>query len=254
MRNRSDPIQCADAAPRDDSFFRFGVVNGTQRAGWSWPSDPLARLIAVCSRFAGRARALQTVDPSRLDPDAGCAGPPVSRSTGAGCRSRRVAEARRLRDPVGGRSVLPGARRRFRRAARGDRQRRRRALARRVDAHHAGREEPLPLARPVLCPKGARDPAGDRCSTRSGASARCSKPISTSPNGARGVYGIEAAAQRDFRVPASALTTRQAALLATALPNPILRNVLQPSRKHRQLARRIVDMQPIAGPHVACVE
>ena len=69
-----------------------------------------------------------------------------------------------------------------------------------------------------------------------------------------GVYGIEAAAQRDFRVPASALTTRQAALLATALPNPILRNVLQPSRKHRQLARRIVDMQPIAGPHVACVE
>ncbi|RYC33181.1 monofunctional biosynthetic peptidoglycan transglycosylase [Lichenibacterium minor] len=69
-----------------------------------------------------------------------------------------------------------------------------------------------------------------------------------------GVYGIEAAAQRDFRVPAAALTARQAALLATALPNPVLRSVVQPSRRHRQLARRILDMQPIAGPHVACVE
>lgn len=69
-----------------------------------------------------------------------------------------------------------------------------------------------------------------------------------------GVFGIEAAARRDFGVPASALTARQAALLATALPNPLLRSVTQPSRKHRQLARRILDMQPIAGPHVACVE
>ncbi len=69
-----------------------------------------------------------------------------------------------------------------------------------------------------------------------------------------GVFGIEAAAQRDFHEPASALTARQAALLATALPNPVLRSVVQPSRKHRQLARRILDMQPIAGPHVACVD
>ena len=69
-----------------------------------------------------------------------------------------------------------------------------------------------------------------------------------------GVYGVEAAAQRDFRVPASALSERQAALLATALPNPVLRSVTQPSRKHRQLAQRLVDMQPIAGPHVACLE
>ena len=69
-----------------------------------------------------------------------------------------------------------------------------------------------------------------------------------------GVFGIEAAAQRDFHVSAAALTARQAALLATALPNPALRSVTQPSRKHRQLARRILDMQPLAGPHVACVE
>ncbi|RYB03437.1 monofunctional biosynthetic peptidoglycan transglycosylase [Lichenibacterium ramalinae] len=69
-----------------------------------------------------------------------------------------------------------------------------------------------------------------------------------------GIYGIEAAAQDHFHVGASALTGRQAALLATALPNPILRSVTQPSRHHRQLARRILDMQGIAGPHVACVE
>ena len=69
-----------------------------------------------------------------------------------------------------------------------------------------------------------------------------------------GIFGIEAAAQRDFHVPAEALTARQAALLATALPNPFLRSVTLPSRKHRQLARRILDMQSIAAPHVACVE
>ena len=68
-----------------------------------------------------------------------------------------------------------------------------------------------------------------------------------------GLFGIEAASQHDFHVPASALTERQAALLATALPNPVLRDAVQPSRRHRQLARRIVDMQSIAGPHVACV-
>ena len=69
-----------------------------------------------------------------------------------------------------------------------------------------------------------------------------------------GIFGIEAAAQRHFRVDAGQLSLRQAALLATALPNPIRRSVTQPSRIHRQLAQRIVDMQGIAGPHVACVQ
>ena len=68
-----------------------------------------------------------------------------------------------------------------------------------------------------------------------------------------GVFGVEAASERDFGVPASALTTRQAALLATALPNPALRSPVHPSRRHRLLARRILDMQPMAGPHVACL-
>ena len=69
-----------------------------------------------------------------------------------------------------------------------------------------------------------------------------------------GLFGAEAAAEHDFRKAAASLSTREAALLATALPNPFLRNVTHPSRRHRLLAQRIVDMQGLAGPHVACVE
>ena len=69
-----------------------------------------------------------------------------------------------------------------------------------------------------------------------------------------GVFGAEAAAQRDFGKAAAALTPREAALMAAALPNPILRSAVKPSRRHRQLAQRLVDMQGLAGPHVACVE
>lgn len=70
-----------------------------------------------------------------------------------------------------------------------------------------------------------------------------------------GVFGAEAAAQRYFRVGAHALTLRQAALLATALPNPILRNPVHPSRGHRALANRITAlMGETAGSHSACVE
>lgn len=69
-----------------------------------------------------------------------------------------------------------------------------------------------------------------------------------------GIFGAEAAAQKSFRMPASALTARQAALMATALPNPILRQPERPTRLHRALADRIVGLLPEAGPHVACVE
>ena len=68
-----------------------------------------------------------------------------------------------------------------------------------------------------------------------------------------GVFGIEAAAQHDFRLSAKALSLRQAALLATALPNPFLRNPARPSRVHRALAVRIMELTPEAGPHVACL-
>jgi len=69
-----------------------------------------------------------------------------------------------------------------------------------------------------------------------------------------GLFGAEAAAEHDFHKAAASLSTREAALLATALPNPFLRSVTHPSRRHRLLAQRIVDMQGLAGPHVACVE
>ena len=51
-----------------------------------------------------------------------------------------------------------------------------------------------------------------------------------------GTYGIEAAAQRYFHKSASQLNPREAALLATALPNPILRSPARPSPMQRRLA------------------
>ena len=51
-----------------------------------------------------------------------------------------------------------------------------------------------------------------------------------------GLYGIEAAAQRYFHKSASQLNPHEAALLATALPNPILRNPARPNSLQRRLA------------------
>lgn len=51
-----------------------------------------------------------------------------------------------------------------------------------------------------------------------------------------GVYGAEAAARRDFGKSAADLTSREASLLATALPNPFLRDPARPKRGHREVA------------------
>jgi monofunctional biosynthetic peptidoglycan transglycosylase len=51
-----------------------------------------------------------------------------------------------------------------------------------------------------------------------------------------GIYGIEAAAQRYFHKSANQLNSHEAALLATALPNPILRNPARPTSLQRRLA------------------
>ena len=51
-----------------------------------------------------------------------------------------------------------------------------------------------------------------------------------------GLYGIEAAAQRYFHKSANQLNPHEAALLATALPNPFLRNPARPSPMQRRLA------------------
>ncbi len=69
-----------------------------------------------------------------------------------------------------------------------------------------------------------------------------------------GIFGAEAAAERDFGKPAASLSSYEAGLMASALPNPILRSVAHPTRRHRLLASRLVEMQDLAPSHVGCVE
>jgi monofunctional glycosyltransferase len=55
-----------------------------------------------------------------------------------------------------------------------------------------------------------------------------------------GVFGAEAAARHHFGKSARQLTRGEAALLATALPNPRLRNPARPTPRHRALANRLL--------------
>lgn len=57
-----------------------------------------------------------------------------------------------------------------------------------------------------------------------------------------GVYGIEAAAQRAFKVPAAKLTSQQAALLAAVLPAPRRRSAAHPTSGVRARAARIAAL------------
>ncbi len=61
-----------------------------------------------------------------------------------------------------------------------------------------------------------------------------------------GIFGAEAAARHAFGKSAAALTPREAALLATALPNPRLRHPDKPGRRHATLAQ-IVGNRAAAG-------
>ncbi len=56
-----------------------------------------------------------------------------------------------------------------------------------------------------------------------------------------GVFGIEAAARRYFDTGPEVLTPRQAALIATVLPNPKQRSASQPSQSMANRARMIED-------------
>ncbi len=51
-----------------------------------------------------------------------------------------------------------------------------------------------------------------------------------------GIFGAEAAAQHYFGKSARNLTRREAALLATALPNPLMRNPGRPKAGHSRMA------------------
>lgn len=68
-----------------------------------------------------------------------------------------------------------------------------------------------------------------------------------------GIFGAEAAARHHFGKPASALTPREAALLATALPSPVTRAAGRPSTRHRALAAIIERRAAGADPYLDCL-
>ena len=68
-----------------------------------------------------------------------------------------------------------------------------------------------------------------------------------------GIYGIEAAAQHHFNVPAAKLSRRQAALLAASLPNPYERNAGKPGRGLQRLAGVIEIRARRSGGYITCL-
>ena len=71
---------------------------------------------------------------------------------------------------------------------------------------------------------------------------------------APGTYGAEGAAQRHFGKSASALTRREAALLASVLPNPIKRSASKPSGAMRRKATLIEQRMRTMGPLFDCLK
>jgi monofunctional biosynthetic peptidoglycan transglycosylase len=68
-----------------------------------------------------------------------------------------------------------------------------------------------------------------------------------------GIYGAEAAAQRYYGKPASALSLREASLLAAILPNPREWSPIRPNRLVSSRAARIQRRVRQLGPLLACV-
>lgn len=69
-----------------------------------------------------------------------------------------------------------------------------------------------------------------------------------------GIFGAEAAARFYFKKSTHDLTLQEAALLATALPNPHLRDPGQPRRGHAALARNLMARVGEGGVPLGCVE
>lgn len=68
-----------------------------------------------------------------------------------------------------------------------------------------------------------------------------------------GLFGAEAASRRYFGKPASALTKREAVLLAASLPNPLDRNPARPSRKLNLIADAVQRRLPWIAKRADCV-
>lgn len=68
-----------------------------------------------------------------------------------------------------------------------------------------------------------------------------------------GIFGVEAAAEHYFKRSARDLSPSQAALLVSALPNPIERNPARPSRLVSARARTVAARGRAAGAYVGCL-
>lgn len=68
-----------------------------------------------------------------------------------------------------------------------------------------------------------------------------------------GLFGVEAASRKYFRKPASALTQREAVLLATTLPKPRVRNPARPNRTHSVVANAVQKRLPYIAKRADCV-
>jgi monofunctional biosynthetic peptidoglycan transglycosylase len=69
-----------------------------------------------------------------------------------------------------------------------------------------------------------------------------------------GIFGIEAAARAHFGKSAADLPRREAALLATALPNPKARSAGAPGSGHRRLAENLMGRERGSGDIFGCLE
>lgn len=69
----------------------------------------------------------------------------------------------------------------------------------------------------------------------------------------KGVYGAEAAARAHFGVPVRAISSHQAALLATSLPNPIARNASKPGPAQSALAATLLSRMGKDRPDKSCL-
>ena len=69
-----------------------------------------------------------------------------------------------------------------------------------------------------------------------------------------GIFGIEAAARHYFGKSAAELDAREAALLATALPNPVRRNPAHPTALQRRLSSHLMRRAAASGPWLDCLK
>jgi monofunctional biosynthetic peptidoglycan transglycosylase len=72
--------------------------------------------------------------------------------------------------------------------------------------------------------------------------------------GPNGVFGAEASAQRAFKRGAGRLDARQSALMAAALPNPVLRDPRKPSARARSNAAIVASRARAVGDLASCLK